>query len=67
MEETIKLLNLFSAVVMLVVGIYMQFGLTSLLSPSIRVVITSGALLYFFMQLLRGSADVKQNSGLKIE
>ncbi|MBU8933754.1 MAG: hypothetical protein KOO62_07080 [candidate division Zixibacteria bacterium] len=51
MEWTIRILNLLSAVLLLVTGIYVQVGFAVILSPAVRMLIVAGALLYFLLRL----------------
>ncbi len=67
MKTTVRLLNMFSAIVMLVTGIYVYLSFSAVLSPLIRTVITSGTLLYFFLQLQYCADGLERKSGWEIE
>ena len=51
MERMIMVLNLLSAVIMLVTGIYIQVAFAAVLSPTVRVVIVASVLAYFLIRL----------------
>ena len=51
MQQTIRILNLMSAVIMLATGIYVQVGFATILTPEVRVLIVALALVYFLLRL----------------
>ena len=51
MENTIRALNVLSAVIMLTVGVYIEATLWSLLSPVVQGVIEIALWLYLFSQV----------------
>ena len=51
MENTIRALNLLSAVIMLAAGMYIQIAFWPLLSPAVQGVIGMIVLVYFLMQV----------------
>ncbi len=60
MEIITRLLNLFSAVIMLLTGLYIQIGFTSVLSPTIRLIVAVVTLLYFFLRVEQCTAAVQE-------
>ncbi len=50
MESAIRMLNLLTAVIMLVTGFYIQATFDMVLSPEVKTIIVVGMLIYFFLR-----------------
>jgi len=51
MERAIRMLNLFTAVIMLVTGFYIQETFDMVLSNNVKTIIIIGMLIYFLLML----------------
>ena len=63
MEKITRMLNMFSAVIMLMTGLYIQIGFSAVLSPVIRLIVAAVTLLYFFLRVEQYAGSIEQTSG----
>ena len=62
MENAIKMLNLLTAVIMLITGFYIHSTFDMVLSHEVKTIIIFGTLIYFFLRLKQMLAFKSYNS-----